>query len=54
MVKEQHPTAVQEATASIIPVWLEAFKVLLNLDVTKDVGGENWDGLIIRKEIFKV
>lgn len=54
MVKDQHPTAVLEATASIIPVWLEAFKVLLNLDVATEVGGQNWDGLTIRKEVFKV
>jgi importin-9 len=54
MVKDQHPAAVQEATASIIPVWLEAFKVLLELDVSKDVNEKSWDGLAIRKELFKV
>ena len=54
MVKDQHPAAVQEATASIIPVWLEAFKVLLSLDISQDVNEQSWDGLSIRKELFKV
>ena len=53
MVKDQHPAAVQEATASIIPVWLEAFKVLLDLDISQDVNEQSWDGLAIRKELFK-
>ena len=54
MVKDQHPAAVQEATASIIPVWLEAFKVLLELDILQEVNEQSWDGLAIRKELFKV
>ena len=53
MVKDQHPAAVQEATASIIPVWLEAFKVLLDLEISQDVNEQSWDGLAIRKELFK-
>ena len=53
MVKDQHPVAVQEATASIIPVWFEAFKVLLDLDISQDVNEQSWDGLAIRKELFK-
>ena len=53
MVKDQHPAAVQEATASIIPVWFEAFKVLLDLDISQDVNERSWDGLAIRKELFK-
>ena len=53
MVKDQHPAAVQEATASIIPVWLEAFKVLLDLDILQDVNERSWDGIAIRKELFK-
>ena len=53
MVKDQHPAAVQEATASIIPVWLEAFKVLLDMDISQDVNEQSWDGLAIRKELFK-
>jgi importin-9 len=55
MVKDQHPQAVTEATASVLPVWLEAFKVLLNIDPQRDVTNtDNWDGLMIRIQIFKV
>jgi len=55
MVKNQHPQAVKEATDSVLPVWLEAFRVLLNTDPQQDVaGGNNWDGLAIRIQIFKV
>ena len=54
MVKDQHPAAVQEATASIIPVWLEAFKVLLDLNISQGVNEQSWDGLAIYKELFKV
>ncbi|KAG2094819.1 armadillo-type protein [Suillus cothurnatus] len=54
MVKDQHPQAVKEATATILPVWLEAFKVLLNLDPLKDVSNQdNWDGLAVRIQVFK-
>ncbi len=28
MVKDQHPQAVKEATSLVLPVWLDAFKVL--------------------------
>lgn len=55
MVKDQHPQAVKEATASVLPVWLEAFKVLLNIDPQQDVRNtDNWDGLTIRIQVFKV
>lgn len=55
MVKDQHPQSVKEATASVLPEWLEAFKVLLNIDPQQDVANaENWDGLAIRIQIFKV
>ncbi|KDQ62857.1 hypothetical protein JAAARDRAFT_146629 [Jaapia argillacea MUCL 33604] len=53
MVKDQHPQAVKEATASVLPVWLEAFKVLLNIDPQQDVSNGNWDGLSIRIQIFR-
>ncbi|KAF7974899.1 hypothetical protein HWV62_11051 [Athelia sp. TMB] len=54
MVKDQHPQSVKEATASVLPVWLEAFKVLLNIDAQRDVASaDNWDGLAIRIQIFK-
>jgi hypothetical protein len=55
MVKDQHPQAVKEVTASILPVWLEAFKLLLSIDPHQDVvNGNNWDGLAVRIQIFKV
>jgi importin-9 len=55
MVKDQHPQAVKEATASVLPIWLEAFKVLLDLDPRVDVrDGQAWDGLTVRREIYKV
>ncbi|EPQ60043.1 ARM repeat-containing protein [Gloeophyllum trabeum ATCC 11539] len=54
MVKDQHPQAVKEATASVLPVWLDAFKVLLSIDPQQDVSGKDvWDGLAIRIQIFK-
>ncbi|KIY50482.1 ARM repeat-containing protein [Fistulina hepatica ATCC 64428] len=53
MVKSQHPQAVNEATANVLPVWLEAFKTLLGIDPTKDINAAQWDGLQIRIEIFK-
>lgn len=55
MVKDQHPQAVKEATSSILPVWLDAFRVLLNLDPIQDISNQqNWDGLAVRIQIFKV
>jgi hypothetical protein len=55
MVKDQHPQSVKEASDSVLPVWLEAFKVLLNMDPHQDVAdASNWDGLAIRIQIFKV
>ncbi|KAJ3786679.1 ARM repeat-containing protein [Lentinula aff. detonsa] len=54
MVKDQHPQSVKEAITSILPVWLEAFKVLLNMDSSKDVAkGSNWEGLAVRIQIFR-
>ncbi|KII94307.1 hypothetical protein PLICRDRAFT_50286 [Plicaturopsis crispa FD-325 SS-3] len=54
IVKEAHPQAVKEATASVLPVWLDAFRVLLNIDPQQDVSNPNsWDGLAIRIQIFK-
>ncbi|KAF8079173.1 armadillo-type protein [Lyophyllum atratum] len=54
MVKDQHPQATKEAVASVLPVWLEAFKVLLKLDPKQDVTNtDNWDGLAVRIQIFK-
>ena len=53
MVKDQHPQAVKETIASVLPVWLDAFTVLLYLDLQREVQG-NWDGLSIRIQVFKV
>jgi importin-9 len=55
MVKDQHPQAVKEATASVLPVWFEAFQVLLNIDPKQDVANDaNWDGIAVRIQIFRV
>ncbi|KAG5349551.1 hypothetical protein C0989_003209 [Termitomyces sp. Mn162] len=54
MVKDQHPQATKEAASTILPVWLEAFQVLLNVDPKLDVtNANNWDGLAIRIQVFK-
>lgn len=55
MVKEQHPSAVSEATTSVLPTWLNAFQVLLAMDPQADVANsDNWDGLAVRTEIYRV
>ncbi len=54
MVKDQHPQAAKDAAGNVLPSWLDAFKVLLDLDPERDISGENWDGLEIRIQIFKV
>ncbi|KAG6841729.1 hypothetical protein C0991_007615 [Blastosporella zonata] len=54
MVKDQHPQGTKEAVSTILPVWLEAFKVLLKIDPKQDVTNtDNWDGLAVRIQIFK-
>ncbi|KAI5119706.1 hypothetical protein M0805_001421 [Coniferiporia weirii] len=54
MVKEQHPHSVREATGSILPVWIEAFKTLLKASPENDVQNvQSWDSLAIRIEIFR-
>ncbi|KAG6911255.1 hypothetical protein DXG01_002093 [Tephrocybe rancida] len=54
MVKDQHPQGTKEAVSTILPVWLEAFKVLLQIDPKLDVTStDNWDGLAVRIQIFK-
>jgi importin-9 len=54
MVKDQHPEAAKEAAGNVLPTWLDAFKVLLDLDPEQDISGEHWDGLEIRIQIFRV
>lgn len=54
MVKEQHPSAVSEATTSVLPTWLNAFQVLLAIDPRSDVAdSSNWDGLAVRTEVYR-
>ncbi|KAJ6609355.1 ARM repeat-containing protein [Mycena sp. CBHHK59/15] len=54
MVKGQHPQAVKEAIATILPIWLEAFKVLLSTDPQADIANaQDWDTLAVRIQVFK-
>ncbi|CAE6488834.1 unnamed protein product [Rhizoctonia solani] len=54
MVKEQHPSAVAEATTTVLPTWLDAFQVLLAIDPQLDVSSsDNWDGLAVRTEVYR-
>jgi hypothetical protein len=53
MVKDHYPEPVKEATNSVLPLWIDAFKVLLELDPGLDVS-QNWENLAIRIQIFKV
>ncbi|CUA67452.1 Importin-9 [Rhizoctonia solani] len=54
MVKEQHPSAITEATTSVLPTWLNAFQVLLAIDPQSDVSSsDNWDGLAVRTEVYR-
>jgi importin-9 len=54
MVKDQHPQASKEAAANVLPAWLDAFKALLDVNPQQDISGEQWDGLEIRIQIFRV
>lgn len=54
MVKDAHPEPVKEAASTVLPVWLDAFRVLLSMDPKLDVENKpNWDGLAIRIQIVK-
>ncbi|KIP03840.1 hypothetical protein PHLGIDRAFT_31632 [Phlebiopsis gigantea 11061_1 CR5-6] len=54
MVKDAHPEPVKEAASTVLPVWLEAFRVLLSMDPKKDIENVgNWDGLAIRIQMVK-
>ena len=53
MVREVHPDAVKEVTASVLPIWLDTFKVLLSVDPLSDVNGQYWDGLALKREVIK-
>ena len=54
MVREVHKDAVKEVTASILPIWLDTFKALLNVDPLSDVNGQYWDGVALKREVIKV
>lgn len=55
MVKSQYPAAVKEAVESILPPWLDAFKIILSTDPRQDVqNSSNWDGIALRFQIYKV
>ncbi|KAF9516008.1 hypothetical protein BS47DRAFT_1371853 [Hydnum rufescens UP504] len=54
MVGDQHPDAIQEATVSVLPQWLEAFEILLSSPPLADVqDSSNWNPLAIRMQIFR-
>ena len=54
MVREVHKQPVKEVTASVLPIWLDAFKALLNVDPMSDVNAKYWDGIALKREIIKV
>ncbi|KIJ34652.1 hypothetical protein M422DRAFT_76407 [Sphaerobolus stellatus SS14] len=54
MVKDQYPQTIKEAVESVLPQWIDAFKVLINQDPAAEVANpDNWDALLIRLQIFK-
>lgn len=54
MVKEHHPQAIKEAIESILPEWIQAFKILLDRDINPEISeGGQWDSLLIRIQVFK-
>jgi hypothetical protein len=54
-VKDEHPVAVKAAVSEILPQWIEAFKQLLDVDVSAELEREeSWDGLSIRTAIYNV
>jgi hypothetical protein len=54
MVKEQFPTAVSEASKTILPEWTTALQHILSQDARQDVQDEStWQNLALRTECFK-
>ncbi|EJD54369.1 ARM repeat-containing protein [Auricularia subglabra TFB-10046 SS5] len=54
ILKDQHQAIIKEATDRLLPAWLDAFKVLLEVDPRLDVADEsNWDALAVKIQIFK-
>jgi len=54
MVKDEHPDAVKEAVTDILPIWVNALRVLLEIPPTNDIETNEWDGLVLRFQVFKV
>lgn len=55
MVKDQHPTAVQEATNEVLPQWLDAFRIILETDPLVDVRDpSDWSAITPRIQIIRV
>ena len=54
MVREVHKDAVKEIAASVIPIWLDTFKALINVDPLSDINSQHWDGVALKREIIKV
>ncbi|KZT44292.1 ARM repeat-containing protein [Sistotremastrum suecicum HHB10207 ss-3] len=54
MVQEQHPQAVKEAVANVLPSWIDAFQKLLEVDVLPEVQNTaDWDALVLRVQLYK-
>lgn len=53
-VKDEYPDAVKSAVSEILPLWLEAFRQILEVEVGQELQGENWDGLGVRIAVFNV
>ena len=54
MVKDQHPQIINEALDTVLPQWIEAFKVLIDQDPSMEVTKQdNWDALLVRLQVFK-
>lgn len=54
MMKDQLPHESNELIGRIVPDWLKAFVVLLGAEGKPLDTSEGWDGLGIKKEIYKV
>ena len=54
-VKDEYPVAVKAAVGDILPMWIEAFKTLLQADPAKELQVESaWEGSAIRVAIYNV
>lgn len=55
MVKDQIPAAVTEASNVVLPLWLDAFRIVLESDPINDVRDTtDWSALAPRIQIFRV